>query len=417
MVDPERSSTYREVLSVAEYRSVLSANLLSVVGDMLAKIAVAVLVFDRTASPLLSAAAFAIGYLPWVAGGPVLAAVADRMPWKRAMVGSDIIRMAMVGALAIPGIPLPLLLLLLFVSALFAPPFEAARSALMPEILEGDRYVVGVSLSNVSAQAAQLIGFVVGGPIVVLVSARGALVIDSATFLLSALLLQYGVRHRPARAREPRQTSIMRETADGLRLVFGNPVLRVYVLMVWLTSALVYAPEGLAAPLSAELDGGAIGVGLLLGASPLGTVIGSVLIGRFTTPARRIRWLRGLALLAVCALIPIAFGPPLWTVLALLMVSGFGMSYLLPLNALFVRALPASYRARGFGVVQAGLQAVQGLSIVLAGWAANSVDVRYVVAAGGVVGVFAVGGLSALWPSTAKARQPVAESARTSLTA
>lgn len=409
--DQERPATYREVFASAEFRALFAAGLLSAVGDMLAKVAVAWLVWERTNSTLMSAAAFAIGYLPWVAGGPVLAAFADRMPWKRTMVGSDLIRMALVGALALPGIPLGGLLALLFVSALLAPPFEAARSALMPEILEGDRYVVGASLSNMAAQASQLIGFVIGGPIVLLVTARGALVVDAATFLLSAVLLRYGLRDRPAPLAPERRTSILVETGAGLRLVFGHPVLRVYVIMVWLASALAYAPEGLAAPLADALGGDPVAVGLLLGASPLGTVIGGVVIGRFTSPARRLQLLRPLAVLAVAALIPAALNLPLWAVLGLFVVSGFGMSFLLPLNALFVRALPVSFRARAFGVVQAGLQVSQGMSVVIAGWVAEGNDVRSVVGAVGLLGVVLVGCVAAMWPSREQATRPVPEPA------
>ena len=55
--------------------------------------------------------------------------------------------------MAIPGMPLPVLLGLLFLVSLCAPPFESARSALMADVLEGERYVVATSLTNVSAAA------------------------------------------------------------------------------------------------------------------------------------------------------------------------------------------------------------------------------------------------------------------------
>ncbi|HEV2087348.1 MAG TPA: MFS transporter [Cryptosporangiaceae bacterium] len=408
------------MLEVAEFRAVFSAQMLSAVGDMLAKVAVAVLVFDRTRSAFAAAAAFAIGYLPWVVGGPIMAAIADRMPWKRTLIGADLGRAVLVGALALPGVPLPVVLLLLFAAALLSPPFEAARSALLPELLSGDRYVVGVSLSNIAGQACQLVGFVLGGPIVVLISPRGALLLDAVTFGVSALILRYGLANRPAPTGTAARASLMRETGAGLRLVLGHPVLRVYVLMVWLASAFAYAPEGLApplaeyldpSPLSGEFDRDAVAVGLLLGASPLGTLIGGVVIGRYTAPDRRVRALRPLALLAVVALVPVALGPPLWVVLGLFVLSGFGMSFLLPLNALFVQALPVSFRARAFGVVQAGLQVSQGVSIIFAGLAAEHLPVTAVVAASGLFGIVLVGALSVAWPSSEAVRAPVPEPA------
>src|SRR5258708_25704214 len=104
--------------------------MLSLVGDLLATIALTVLVYNNTGSTLLAAATFAIGYLPWVVGGPILAALADRLPWRRTMITCDLVRAAIVGLLALPGVPVPAPLVLPFSSPLLTPPFEAARSAL-----------------------------------------------------------------------------------------------------------------------------------------------------------------------------------------------------------------------------------------------------------------------------------------------
>jgi MFS family permease len=401
--DIERSATYREVFSVTEYRAVFGAFLLSMVGDMLAKVAVAVLVFDQTGSPLLSAAAFAIGYLPWIVGGPFLAALADRMPWRRTLVLCDLGRAGLVALIAVPGVPLPMLLVLLFAASLLSPPFEAARSAMLPDILEGDRYVLGISINNMAGQISQVLGFVFGGAVVALISARGALLIDALTFLVSAALIRAWVHARPAPLAREKRRSLSIETLAGLRLVFGSRTLRVYTLMVWASAAFVFAPEGLAAPFAEDLGGGPATVGLLLAANPVGSVIGGVVVGRVLSPARRIALLRPLAVLSAAALIPLAVELPLWSVLFLYALSGFGMSFLLPLNAIFVRALPHDYRARAFGVVQSGLQISQGVAIVVAGWAATLLTTRSVVGTSGLIGVFVVVLLAAVWPSRQEA--------------
>lgn len=401
--ETERSATYGEVLGVTEFRAVFGASVLSLIGDMLAKVAVAVLVFNQTGSPLLAAAAFAIGYLPWIVGGPLLATLADRLPWRRTMVLCDVGRMAIVALIAIPGVPLPVLLILLFAAALLSPPFEAARAAMLPDILEGDRYVLGIAMNNMASQISQVVGFVSGGAIVALVSPRGALMIDALTFLGSAVLLRLWVKARPAPLAVEKRSSISKETAAGLRLVFGNRRLRVYTLMVWASAAFAFAPEGLAAPFAKELGGGPTVVGLLLAANPVGTIIGGVVVGRFLLPSRRVRVLRPLALLSAAALVPLAIDLPLWAVLLLYAISGFGMSFLLPLNAMFVRALPTDFRARAYGVVQSGLQVSQGVAVVLAGWAATSLDIRLVIALSGGLGVVVVCALAAVWPSEQEA--------------
>ncbi len=389
----DRAATYREVFGVREFRYLFSAYLLSLAGDQLAKVALSIVVFERTGSALLSAITFAMGYLPWLIGGPLLSVYADRLPRRQVMIGCDLIRMLIIGALAIPGIPLGLLVGMLFVANLFTPPFEAARAATTPEILSGDRYAVGLALSNISAQLAQVGGFVAGGALVLAVSARGALLIDAATFAVSAVLLWVGVRVRPAAARGER-LSLWADAKEGIAVVFGTPRIRRLIAMLWVAAALGFAPEGLAAAYAAELDEGAAAVGLLLAANPLGLIIGGLVMGRMMRPSRRQRLLVPLAVLSVLALVPAATTPWLPVILALLFLSGVGFSFVIPLNVLVVQAVPDAARARAFGVIATGLQAVQGLGIVAAGPVATVLAPSVVVTLCGAVGsviVLAIG--------------------------
>src|SRR3712207_4765722 len=100
--------------------------------------------------------------------------------------------------MAVPGLPLWVLLVLLFLVSTCAPPFESARSALMADVLEGDRYAVATSLSNISLQLAQVIGFVLAGALVALLDPSAALLINSLTFAVSALWLWARLQRRPA---------------------------------------------------------------------------------------------------------------------------------------------------------------------------------------------------------------------------
>src|SRR3954468_23605172 len=163
---PERPATFREVFAVREFRPLFGTYLLSTAGDELARVALTVLVYQRTASPLLSALTFAIGHLPWLLGGPVLSTLADRLPRHRVLIATDTVRALLLGVMAIPGMRLEVLLALLFLVSLCAPPFESARSALMADVLEGDRYAVATSLTNITLQLAQVFGFVLAGALV-----------------------------------------------------------------------------------------------------------------------------------------------------------------------------------------------------------------------------------------------------------
>src|SRR3712207_3781291 len=87
-----RPATYREVFAVREFRPRFGTFLLSTAGDELARVALTVLVYQRTNSPLLSALTFAISHLPWLLGGPLLATLADRLPRPRGLISTDVAR-------------------------------------------------------------------------------------------------------------------------------------------------------------------------------------------------------------------------------------------------------------------------------------------------------------------------------------
>lgn len=386
-----RPATYREVFGVREFRFLFLAHLLSLIGDELARVALAILVFDSTNSPFLTAATFGISYAPWLLGGPFLAAVADRFPRRTVLVVTDVARGLVVACLAVPGLPLWSLLAMLFVASLLAPPFESARSALMPDVLEGDRYAVGTSVTNISSQVAQVLGFVGGGVLVLAISAQGALLVNAATFFLSAALVQRGVAHRASPAdRSAAPTSLWRETISGLQILSRRPVLRRIVFLLWVGQLFVTAPEGIAAPFVAEFGYGSVGVGLFLAANPVGLVIGGVVIGRLCPPDLREQLTYPLAVFSVLPLILAGLVDNFAVVLALLVLSGFGASYLIPLNVSFVRAVPPAYRGRAFGAAVSGLYACQGIAIVGAGTAAERIPATAVVTWAGVLGLLSL---------------------------
>jgi MFS family permease len=372
---------------------------LSNIGDELARVALTVLVYQRTESPLLSAITFAISYLPWLLGGPLLSSLADRLPRHQVLIATDAVRMVLVAAMAIPGMPLAVLLVLLFLVSLGGPPFESARSALQADILEGDRYAVASSLTNVSVQLTQVIGFLLAGALVAVFDPSAALLFDAVTFLVSAAWLAVGLRRRPAPAAgDGERPSLLRDTVGGLRFILGTPRLRAIIAVLWAGTLFLYAPEGLAVPLAHELGQGTTGVGILLSANPLGVIVGALVVGRLVAPARRERLLAPLVVLSLGPLIAAGLiagtgapGPVRFSlVLALLFVSGVGGAWSIPLNVSFVQAVPTAYRGRAFGVAVSGLYGVQGIGVAAAGALALRLSPGGVVTVAGILGLAAV---------------------------
>jgi MFS family permease len=360
-----------------------------------------VLVYQRTDSALLSAATFALSYLPWLLAGPVLAALADRFPRHRVLITSDIVRAVLVALMAVPGMPLPVLLVLLLAVSLCSPPFEAARSALMADVLHGDRYAVATSLTGVTAQVSQLLGYLLAGALLVSFSPSAALILDAATFAVSAAWLAAGLRRRPAPTRESPEAaagSIWRDTAGGLRLVATAPRLRAIVGLVWVTALFANAPEGIATPLGLQVQGTTAATGLLLAANPAGAALGGLALGRLCPPHLRDQLLTPLVLLSLggvllAGLVPLVLDrgtAASAAVVALLFLAGVGGACSIPLNVAFVQQVPSAYRGRAFGVAVAGLSGVQGLGVVLAGAGTELLRPSTVVALSGGIGLLAV---------------------------
>ena len=386
-----------EVFAVSEFRALWSAQLLSVAGDQLAKVALTVLVFDRTGSALLAAVTFAASFLPSFLGGMV-SGVADRLPRRAVMIFCDVARMVLVAVMAVPGVPLAVSVGLLFVVTVLSSPFTAARAALYPEILAGRRYVTGTAITLTTNQLAQVIGFAAGGTLTGLLGARACLLADAATFAVSAALVRFGVAARGVpETGAGRAAGPVAGLVAGVGLVFSDPALRAPMLAGWL-AAFYNAPEGIAAPFARELGGGAVVTGLLLAFPAAGYTAGALAFGRLVPAERRERLMMPLAVACCALLVPVAARPGLPVTLALLAASGACACFQVAANASFVLAAPARQRSQAFGLAAAGMSQGQGTAMILAGAAAQHVAPATVVSAAGALGVGAAWGLALARP-------------------
>ncbi len=403
--DGHRPATFRDVFASGEFRAIYAASTLSWIGDFIARAAITSLVYQITGSVAASAAAFAISFAPWLLGGSVLVSLAERHPYRSVMVFCDVARMAIMAAVAVPGLPLEAVLALVLACALFAPPFDAARSAILPAVLPGDRYVVGLAVHTATAQPAQVAGYFAGASMAA-VEPRLALLINAATFAGSALLVRLGVRWREPALDQARRSHLLRETIDGYRLVFTTPALRALVLLVFCGCLFAVVPEGLGAAWAADMyrDEAARGwaQGMIMAAVPLGSILGALSVTRLVPPATRHSLMRPLAIATPLALVPALLGPPVGVVALLAGACGFAMGALVPIaNGQFVQALPNAYRARAFGVVQSGLQLLQGAAVLATGALAGRLELPLVVGLWSMGGVLLMVLLSLSWPSPA----------------
>ncbi len=96
--------------------------------------------------------------------------------------------------------PLVALIVLLYAVTAIESPFDAARSAILRDVVQGERYALAAAVLQSTFRLMIVVGAAAGGLVVAFVGARAALGIDAATFVVSAVVLQFGVRARPAAA-------------------------------------------------------------------------------------------------------------------------------------------------------------------------------------------------------------------------
>ncbi|MGW0732802.1 MFS transporter [Streptomyces sp. NPDC002851] len=379
---------YAAVFRVAEFRAVFAAHLLSLLGVVVAEIALTVLVYDLTGSPLLSALTFALGFLPYLVGGTLFASVADRYPARRVLVGCDLVCAACVAVMVLPGTPVGGLLALRCVIAAIAPVFTGTRMAALTDILgDGDAYVLGRSLLRIVSQSAVLAGFGAGGLLLAAVGPRGAITVTLVTFLLSAALLRLGTRARPARtSMGDGGEAVLRDSLAGARQVFGDRRLRALILLFWVPTGFVVAPEALAAPYADRIGAGPAALGLMMCAMPVGHIAAELYAGSALSARGRERLVLPLAGAGLLPLVGYAVTPGFAVTVAVLVLAGISGAYVIGLDQWFVAAVPEELKGRAMTLMSAGLMTVQGIGMALAGLAAELVPVQHAVAGAGALG-------------------------------
>ena len=382
----QHSTPGRPRLPRRELTAILLSEAVSVVGDQIARVALAFLVFSRTHSPALSAATIAVSYLPWAVAAPLLSGLGDRYPRRRVMVCSEVYRMAVCAALTVPRAPIALLLILLFFLTCGEPPFRSARNALYPDVFGEDGYVRGQSLIQSVSAGMQFTGYALGGLVVAAAGGRGALALDSATFGISAIALRTLLRHRPA----PTITSSA--AVDGSRtgwsIVWNSPVARSALAVGVIVQALDTVAVGLAVPWARQLGHGAELAGLLIAASVLGGTVGNLALAYVREERKRLKLVTPLALLLFALLTPLVLITNPAVSLFLLFAAGLCSCLQLVVQQTFILAIPADARSRAGGVAGTCLNLGQGAAVLIAGGLATGLRPSTVVGLAGLLGLF-----------------------------
>jgi len=294
MADPSSTGEYRRLLGNRNYVRVLSAGLGSTAGSAISGICLIWIVYRATASALdvgLLGAAFLAAAIPFsVFGG----ALADRYDRRRLMIVSDWTRavaMAVVAAvLELHGFELLTILAAYFVVGAFTTVFNPAEQAIIPALVEAPSVASANGLVRSTRSALQFVGFSAAGVMIVTIGATFGVVVNAATFALSALLLT-GMRvpsPRGASAGAARAAAgYWSEIAGGFRwLLAARGFLQLTISAMFFNFCANLVGTFLVIFVAVVLHGSALLYALLLAVDVAGLGIGSLLVG----PLRAERW-------------------------------------------------------------------------------------------------------------------------------
>ena len=353
-------------------RLLLSAGLISLVGDWILRIGLAYEVYALTGSTVASAAMLLASLLPQILLGSVAGVFADRWDRRATMVVTNLLLAA--------GL-LPLLLVqdarrvwivypVAVVQSCLAQFFVAAEASLLPDLVPRTDLVTANALNSQIRDIARLVGAACGGVIAALGGIRLLGLADAATFCLAASLLALIrlPRSRTARRddseRGERVRSVWRDWVDGTRLAWQVHTLRVLLVFVAITSVGEGVMGTLMAPFVRDvLQGNSSAFGLIMSMQAVGGILGGLVaasVGHRFRPSRLLAW-GAVAFGAIdlaLFLYPLA-APTLWPAFLLIVLVGpAGALMGAGLMTLFQTATAAGYRGRAFGA----LIAVEGVA-------------------------------------------------------
>jgi MFS family permease len=400
---PRAQSPYLRLARNANFSLMWVGQLVSLLGDRVHQIALAFLVAAR-GNPIEVGITFAMTAVPNVLLGPLAGALADRWDRRLTMIGCDVIRAVLVLLVPLAAeVNIGLVYAIAFAVATVSILFRPAKNAIVAQIVDERELVTANSATTVSETVADLLGYPAAGLLVAALAPiiAVAFVIDSATYIVSALLLWVMAVAPSAHAAEPFSAgALRREIVDGWLFLrhqaelFSNTVVSTFAQVAVgaeIVCSILYAQN--------VLDRSRIGYpenyGLLMAAIGLGSIVGGLAIGALAD-----RLPKGPMAIAGFAAFGFTFAvagfvhDPFLAIALFFLAGATNMLFLIPNMTLFQERTPQQLMGRVVSTRQAIVFGVMAASMAVAGWLSGIIGADIVLSLGGLV--CALAGLSGL---------------------
>jgi MFS family permease len=380
-------------LSVGGFRLLFLSTLGSSIGTLLAAIALAIDVKDRTNSGLWVGAVLIVEFLPTIVVGLTLGPLLDRLDRRSLMVGADLLRAAVFCALPFTSSVAGIVGLAL-VAGLATGFFRPAVYAGVPNLVPEDQLPEANALLQTVENASWAIGPILGGVLTAAAGPHTAYWINAVSFLVSAFLV-VRIPKKLLQSETALTRGHWRDLKEGFVAVLrSRPLLA--VLICWGVASLGIGAINLSEVFLAKntLHAGDFGYGLLYGGIGTGLVIGSWWSSSFVERFDTRRAYSGALVVMAVGFGAVAAAPNIWVAAVCCLVGGVGDGVAIVCNALLVqRGAADRIRGRALTLVMSATFAMNGVGTVLAGAVLHLSGPRWIWAGGGVS--FAIGACAA----------------------
>ena len=360
------------------------AQVISAAGDALYQIALLWLVLDITGSTTTTGLIAMAAFLPAMLFGLYAGVIADKYNRKLIMIFSNLSQ-----ALTVIIIPIILYFgyenmlligILAFIRASFSTFFPPALNALVPMITSKDCLVRVNSILATSSQLAYLIGPLVAGLILSIVSIPYLFVIDSASFLIAIIILLFIVL--PLKIRSPeKQLNSIQEIFSGIQYAKKNKPLGLLFILTIINNFFIMGPAfiGMLILVKDTLGGTASQYAFVEAGLAFGMLIGSIFVYRI---GNRINigklLLIGMILDGVTYSI-MYFAGSVNYVFIFIVIHALGIPMItISRTAIIQKHSPNKYHGRLFSLVHLSVIGVTALSAAVVGIAANYIDIKII---------------------------------------
>lgn len=319
------------IIRQRDFGLLFAGQFVSQAGDYVLLLALPIWIYQLTGSAAATGGVFMALTLPQLVLSPIAGVFVDRWNHKTTMIVSDLARAAIVcGLFAVRSADqVWLIFILAFLQSSVSRFFFPARTAALPAIVPSEQLTRANAALSFSDAVARLGGPAVGGVLVAVSGAYGAVAVDAASYLVSAALLA-GVRvpvrqaaRRAARGLGATIGSVGRDLRHGVEVVAGRPALRAVFGMATLLSLAQGVINVLMVVLvTAVWDGGPAELGWLTSARAIGALAGGPVVAALASRMEPKTMLVLASAGSGCLLLAMVNQPSLYAALPLFAVIG-----------------------------------------------------------------------------------------------